>query len=417
MTPSTLAAALALLAFAASSFAAAAAAAAAPMVVNITATGDPVVVWAAVDTLHRCGFVDVPDIPARAFVDAAGRTHVVCGSTTFRRMDGDSFLNVTRNCTAAFNETADPRPWMFAGDEFLDSTWAFANGTVVSLIHTEFPGNVYHNCTGPAYPHCWTVTIGLAVSHDFGVTWAHARPPPAHLVAAVPYGYNQSQLAYGWGDPSNIFEGRGDGFFYAAIWNRNQVGLQGPGVCMMRTSDLTDPASWRAWDGAAYSVPFASPYTLPPGEEGSHVCQVTNLPNCPMGSVVWSTFLNSYVASMDCSLQGGEQYYFATSADLITWSAPQPFYSAKNLPLNVSKQVTAMSYPAFMDIGAPAAGDNNFASVGRFPYLTWASIGHSPYSDGRHLWATPMRFDVSGAEPEEEKKEAALEAEAEAEET
>ena len=60
-------------------------------------------------------------------------------------------------------------------------------------------------------PTCWTVTIGLSISHDWGKTFQHARPPPHHLVAAVPYGYNQSQLAYGWGDPSNIVKHPKDG--------------------------------------------------------------------------------------------------------------------------------------------------------------------------------------------------------------
>ena len=170
---------------------------------NITAAGDPVTVWAAVDTLHKCGFIDVPDIPARAFRDtAAGVVRYIVGSTNYHRMSGPDLLNVTRECATAWNETGDPDPAHFAGDEFLDSPVAFANATVYSLVHTEFPGNVYHNCTGPAYPHCWTVSIGLAVSYDAGATWAHARPPPGHLVAAVPYGYNSSQLAYGWGDVS-----------------------------------------------------------------------------------------------------------------------------------------------------------------------------------------------------------------------
>ena len=359
---------------------------------NVTATGDPVTVWAAVDTLHKCGFIDVPDIPARAFRDpAAGVVRYVVGSTNYHHMSGPDLLNVTRECYAAWNETDDPNPANFAGDEFLDSTVAFANGTVWSLVHTEYPGNVYHNCTGPAYPHCWTVTIGLAVSHDFGATWAHARPPPGHLVAAVPYGYNQSQLAYGWGDPSNIVL-RDDGFYYAAIWNRNQVGLQAPGVCMMRTADLSDPASWRAWNGATFSVPFASPYTMAPGTEADHVCTVTNLPGCPLGGMSWSTWLRKYVATMDCSLQGGEQFYIATSDDLITWSVPQPFYNQHNLPVNASKMVTSMSYPTFLDASSDPA-DLNFNSIGRTPLLTWVSIGHSPYTDGRRLWATPMQFD------------------------
>jgi hypothetical protein len=31
---------------------------------------------------------------------------------------------------------------------------------------------------------------------------------------------------------------------------------------MMRTNDLMDPASWRAWNGSDYSVSFVSPYDL-----------------------------------------------------------------------------------------------------------------------------------------------------------
>ena len=354
-------------------------------------SGDPVVVWAAVDTLHKCGIIDVPDIPARAFVDVStGLTHMIVGSTNFHRMNGPNLYNLSRECAAAWNETADPNPSHFAGDEFLDSTVALPNGTVYTLIHTEYPGNVYHNCTGPAYPLCWTVTIGLAVSHDSGMTWAHALPPPAHLVAAVPYGYNASQLAYGWGDPSNIIEK--DGFYYAAVWNRNQVGLQAPGVCVMRVAadSIGDPSAWRAWGGEAYNVSFVSPYTLAPGTEGDHVCTVTNLPGCPIGGWAWSTYLSKYVATLDCSLQAGSQFYIAYSDDLQTWSAPAPFYNSKALPQNVSKVVTSMSYPTMMD---PSSGDANFGTIGQNPALFWVSIGHSPYSDGRHLWATPFSFE------------------------
>ena len=63
------------------------------------------------------------------------------------------------------------------------------------------------------------------------------------LSIQVPYKYNQTQLASGWGDPSNIIKHPKDGHYYAAIWNRNQVGLQAPGICMMRTNNLMDPSS------------------------------------------------------------------------------------------------------------------------------------------------------------------------------
>jgi len=61
----------------------------------------------------------------------------------------------------------------------------------------------------------------------------------------------------------------------------------------------------------------------------------------------------------------------------------------KDLPHNVSSMVTSMSYPTFID---PMSGDANFNSIGQFPYLFWVSIGHSPETDGRHLWATPFSF-------------------------
>ena len=44
---------------------------------SVSATGPPVDVWGAVDTLHKCGFIDVPDIPARAWEDGSGVTHMV----------------------------------------------------------------------------------------------------------------------------------------------------------------------------------------------------------------------------------------------------------------------------------------------------------------------------------------------------
>ncbi len=379
---------------------------------NVTVAGNPILIWSAVDSLHRCNQIDVPDIPPRVFLTGSDSlAHMIVGSTNYHIMKGPSILNVTRNCTVAWNMTGDPDPSHFAADEFLDSSVSFPNNTVYSLVHTEYPGNLYHNCNGSAYPYCWTVTIGLAVSHDGGNTWAHALPPPAHLVAAVPYPYNQSQLAYGWGDPSNILLNPKDGYYYAAIWNRDQVGLQPPGVCMMRTADVSTPSSWRGWGGETFNISFVSPYTMEPGTEGDHICAVTNLPSCPLGSMVWSSYMNQFVATMDCSLQSGSQFYLSTSDDLLVWSTPQYLYSRNDLPKNVSELVTAMSYPVFLDPqqapgttsgsgdgggvggGGGKGVDLNFNTVGQNPYLYWVSIGHSPYTDGRNVWATPMHFN------------------------
>eukprot|EP01052_Picozoa_sp_SAG31_P036530 SAG31_NODE_4576_length_3123_cov_1.569775_1_plen_173_part_00 len=71
-------------------------------------SGESVDVWAAIDTLHRCGRIDVPDIPARAFDDNNGLTHMIIDSTGFTEMNGRGILmngSAARKCTPSWNET------------------------------------------------------------------------------------------------------------------------------------------------------------------------------------------------------------------------------------------------------------------------------------------------------------------------
>lgn len=357
----------------------------------VAPSGPPASVWGSIDALHKCGVNDVPDIPARAFVDGDGQVHMIVGSTSFHRMSGPSVFNQTRNCTPAWNSTQNADPSMFASAEWLDSPHAFANGTVVALVHVEYDAmNIEVPKCPYGYPRCWTVTVTQAISDDWGLTWRHARPPPAHLVAAVPYAFNQTQPASGWGDPSNFFRSPLDGLYYFAVLNRNQVGLQAPGICFARTADLTDPSSWRAWGGAAWNVSWVSPYTMAPGTEVDHVCAtVVTAEQCMPSGVVWSSFLSLYVITLDCIEKQGA-VYISSSPDLISWTPVTPFYTIEDLPADVKKNVTSMTYPTFIDPSAVDGG--NFGAIGQDPPLFWVSIGHSPYTDGRRVWATPMHF-------------------------
>ena len=122
----------------------------------------------------------VPDIPARVFYDTSKSTvRMIVGSTIYFPMTGPTVTNQTRSCTFSYNKSANPNPAKFAADEYLDSPFSFGNGTVVSLVHTEFPGNRFNMsggpgepyCVGPGYPRCWTVSIGMVVSHDWGQTF------------------------------------------------------------------------------------------------------------------------------------------------------------------------------------------------------------------------------------------------------
>ena len=322
-----------------------------------------------------------------------------------------------------------------------DSSWFY----LFILSISEFPGNKYNACDtfqNPTheirtketrhdlkkrqlrgelglrsnqqpllYPMCWTVSIGMVVSHDFGMTWSHVAKPPHHLVAAVPYKYNQSHMAYGWGDPSNIVrhcsdedfknedstshKDTEDCYYYVAMYNRNRIGEQPSGICMARTKDVLNPMSWRGWNGKEFSVRFANPYKqLNPRE---HICETIDLPGIPEGctilGLVWSLYLDEFVASIGCLVGHafGKSFYVSTSQDLIHWSPIKEFYNRdQDLPPDVRSQTTSIQYPSLLD---PIHGGPNFDTIGQDPFLFWTSIGHSPHTDGRHLWATPIQFE------------------------
>ena len=130
-------------------------------------------------------------------------------------------------------------------------------------------------------------SVTLLASHDGGTVWRHALPAPRHIVAAAPFKYDpqwQAPLyspaaAFGFRSPSSIVRSRDDDYFYAFItsgWSNGPTAKpvhgQPMGACLIRTVDLTDPASWRAWNGTSFDVDLAvNPY-LDDVVPSEHVC-------------------------------------------------------------------------------------------------------------------------------------------------
>lgn len=244
------------------------------------------------------------------------------------------------------------------------------------------------------YPYCWTVAMTLAVSHDWGDSWAHALPPPQNMVAAPPYKYTPSgaTLNAGWGDSSGIVRSPRDGFFYAIVHNRFEEGLQKNGSCVIRTNDLTSPTSWRGWGGETFDVAFhPSPYTTPPPDPKDHVCTVLDLPDCVVLGLVWSVYLEKYVASMSCGDENGgdssPSFYYATSEDMIHWSDVEIMYTPP-----VPPAVHFYSYPTLRDPAAPSRGDRNYGTIGQTATLFYVSVTHNFYTEGRQLYAVNVTF-------------------------
>lgn len=103
-----------------------------------------------------------------------------------------------------------------------------------------------------------------------------------------------------------------------AIPTENWNGLQGR--CVIRTSALGDPTSWRAWDGSGFNLRMTSPYVT---GQSAPVCAflATNL---SMGQVSYSSYLERYVY-LAATITGYEGrpacgFFYELSADLIHWS-------------------------------------------------------------------------------------------------
>jgi hypothetical protein len=367
-----------------------------------TPVGEPFTLWdtRASACEKRFGPIDLPDTPARAFLDDTGATVLVTVDSTSRLSRGPSLLATTRDCAIVLNSTLSPDPARYATDDgFLDATHSFNNGTVVALLHDEYPGMNFNACTIKPFvwPGCWTVSLSLAVSQDWGRSWARAAPPPANLVAAVPYPYESTHTIFGWGDTGGITPHPTDGYFYVAMNNRMTKGLQSNGTCVMRTNALLDPRSWRGWNGTAFAVQFTSAYTLPPGAQAAHICTVLapfRASPCTVLGTAYSLPLRAFVATLGCwpDAQPGpvdNTFYWATSADFVHWSVPVPLFTPPRQP-----NTQFYLYPALLDADAPARGDVNYATLGATATLTYVRVTDNFYTEGRQLLGQNMTFSL-----------------------
>jgi hypothetical protein len=215
------------------------------------------------------------------------------------------------------------------------------------------------------------------------------------LVAAPPYRYRGDRgRRSGYFNPSNIIAR--DGWYYVMLYAEAE-GAQARGVCLLRTRDLADPAGWRAWDGAGFSVRFADPYQATVAQPERHVCapvarqQLTNL----VTSLTRHEASGLYIAlsagyraprAGDAKVSG---VFAATSPDLIHWSEPQLVWQAPILWRH-GCEGAAVFYPALLD---PDTASRNFETVDArgFIYFTSVNLSNCSVSWDRDL----MRLEVA----------------------
>ena len=204
----------------------------------------------------NCRFDDVPDGPVRAFRDASNRVQLMLtGGDT--RMIGPNIDSMTHDCVQTLVDHGQPNPWDYDDGDWLSGLYTADGQTIHALVHAEYHGQRHPGwCPGEPFIKCRFNAATYARSTDGGESYQHT-PGPADLVAVPPYRYVPGEGRYGYFAPSNIVQK--DGWFYSMLLVSVSYKKQRYGTCLMRTQDLADPKSWRAWDGDGFNGGASTP--------------------------------------------------------------------------------------------------------------------------------------------------------------
>jgi hypothetical protein len=346
-----------------------------------------------------CEPLDVPDTAPRAFRDAQGQVVMLASHYVSRRLIGPSLNQLTHPCSVVMHSDLDPNPGGYDDHEWIAATYTPDGERVFALIHNEYQGNTHRGrCPTDTYLDCWYNSITSAISTDGGRSFAHIRPPPQHLVASVPYRYFPGTGPYGLFQPSNIIYKQDDGYYYALI-RAERYRSQSVGSCLIRTKDLADPKSWRAWDGSKFAVSFIDPYLYSRPASGEHFCEPVSpaqIGGMTM-SLTWNTYFRKYMLASAASkydvLRRKDVWgiYFSLSDDLIHWSQ-----TSLIMPTVVPWTYRCGGPDTILGSAVldPASPSRNFNTAGREPYLYFilTHFSHCQPTLDRDLLRVRIRF-------------------------
>lgn len=357
-------------------------------------------------SVNKCDVDNFMDGAAHFFKDASGTIQVIVPSYSQWRMTGNDFNSLTVDCGTGqvHSSHMDSTKANHNYAEWLFSPYTTDGKTIYSLMHNEYHGYDFPNeCSSSDVLKCWYNSITSAVSTDTGKTYTHSLAP-SHLVASVPYVYNKDHgYRQGAFSPSNIIKHQTDGYYYA-FFHTEEQGLQEDGLIVMRTNDLSDPSSWRMYDGNGFSTQSVNPYTDSFNPADHVFTPIAGYKS--IGRVVWSTYFQKYLmvfnSVMEISAYGGmtEGAYYALSDDLIHWSAKKLLYRFNNI-VNSASNAAGLDYGAYPSIVDHSDTSRNFEIIGQEAYLyytKWTNSSNSGSHD-RDLVRIKVRFNknmVSG---------------------
>jgi len=188
-------------------------------------------------------------------------------------------------------------------------------------------------------------------------------------------------MATGWPWPPNCGGGKGQ-----------QPCLVPGGIAPIRTADIFDPKSWRAWDGAGFNVAFVDPYLGQVTRPQDHLYTPVQYLDC-INAINFHEASQLFVATLWDpwnDAYGPPGLYFSTSPDLIHWSKPALAIAQDQLLQREPEGNWSYMYFSLID---PNSTDRNYATITDDPYLYYVRFddNHGPYT--RVLFRQKIKLD------------------------
>lgn len=348
-----------------------------PLSITVDETPELVFDW----TTDRCEDEHIPDIAARAFRDADGMVQLWTGHYVNYRMIGPDLNSVEPDCTVLMRSDYDPDPSTFNDSEWLAAPYTEDGTTIYAIMHNEYRGDTHNDARPGQCPSgdrltCLDTSVTMAISTDGGDSFHDILEPPNHMVATMPYTFNDQGVPSGLRQPSNIIQGE-DGYFYVytniSDYPERPDDFPPQWVCVMRTDDLSDPSSWRYWNGEGFRGQFVNPYTNPvePDAPKCAPLDFDDLSGSINETVTYNTALGRYILiGFSVHPTAPEElwgYYYSLSDDLVHWTRRELIFELPDT-WRVADLNTDLfyAYPSLID---PASTSMNFETTGENPYL------------------------------------------------
>jgi hypothetical protein len=333
------------------------------------------------DSSHDgCEPIDTPDINPRAFRDDKGNVVFFALHFVNRAFRGHDLDHVKLDCHVVLPSHFDPEPAHYDDRSYITSTWTMNGVQVAALVHHEYHADSHSRCTGNTDLACWYNSVLAYLSNDAGFTFTKAKPL---VIASAPFGQETEQGRHrGFFNPSNIFSDGTYEYFFAAT-----TGWQGQsaGACLFRSSTPSEPATWRAYDGHAFSVHYADPYKTKPIVQKP--CMPISPFLFPVGGVVHDRENDNWIAVFQAARDEGafpvDGFYYTASRDLLHWDPPQLLLASKTLFSDLCTSAPAViAYPSILD---PQAQGRNFDDINGSAYLYYTVIKVENCAAGERL--------------------------------